>query len=299
MCQQTSSTSSFASSGDTTPDSTSLTPLDLPTIPQLPKEGPLQVICQARTRIPTPYGRFYLHVYHNNIDDKEHLALVFSEHIRSSSLNKSWPGDNNIRRIVRGASSDHHKLEKSTNSSLEGPILMRIHSECFTGETVSSLRCDCGEQLERSIKMMSQEKSGVILYLRQEGRGIGLLEKMRAYNLQDLGYDTVDANLLLGLPVDNREYQIGAAILKDLGIESVRLLTNNPKKIDQLQASGIQVKNQVSMIPKEWETGNSNTSKILENVLPLTLSHPFQSEVDNYLRTKISRMGHMLHPPGL
>jgi GTP cyclohydrolase II len=149
-------------------------------------------------------------------------------------------------------------------------VLVRIHSECFTGDVLGSLRCDCGEQLDQAMKLIAKEGSGVLIYLRQEGRGIGLLNKLRAYNLQDQGYDTVDANLLLGHGVDERDYTIAAGILKDLGVLSVRLLTNNPLKIESLQDLGIAV---AARVP---------------------LQSPVTPENASYLLTKMRRMRHLL-----
>lgn len=165
----------------------------------------LSVTRMACARIPTDVGEFSLCLYHNNLDGKEHLALL--------------AGD----------------MGDGTN------VLVRIHSECFTGDVLGSLRCDCGPQLAAAIDLVAQEGRGVILYLRQEGRGIGLLEKLRAYNLQDVGYDTVDANLLLGHQADLRDYRVAALILRDLGVQSVRLLTNNPDKITGLERAGLPV----------------------------------------------------------
>src|SRR5215468_2401528 len=168
----------------------------------------------ASARIPTLVGESHLCLYASNLDDKEHLALLI------------------------GKVADQHD------------VLVRVHSECFTGDVLGSLRCDCGEQLDRALKLIAQEGSGILIYLRQEGRGIGLLDKLRAYNLQDQGYDTVDANLLLGHGADERDYTTAAFILKDLDVPSVRLLTNNPMKIESLQTSGIPVTTRVPLPPR-------------------------------------------------
>jgi 3,4-dihydroxy 2-butanone 4-phosphate synthase/GTP cyclohydrolase II len=197
--------------------------------------GELTVTRMARARIPTAEGEFQLCLYINGQDDKQHLALVIG------------------------------------NVAGQRDVLMRVHSECFTGDVLGSLRCDCGEQLDQAMKLIAKEGSGILIYLRQEGRGIGLLNKLRAYNLQDLGYDTVDANLLLGHQADERDYTIAALMLKDLGVHSVRLLTNNPLKIESLQESGITV----------------------------TARMPLQSRItaENaaYLLTKVQRMHHLLN----
>src|SRR6476659_1066800 len=161
------------------------------------------------TKLPTAYGEFSAVGYRSLIDDKHHVAMV--------------KGDVAGRDGVR----------------------VRVHSECLTGDVFHSLRCDCGEQLESALAMIEREGSGVLLYLAQEGRGIGLLNKLKAYNLQDQGLDTVDANLELGLPVDLRDYGIGAQILADLGLSSIRILTNNPKKIRGLEGYGLSVTEQV------------------------------------------------------
>ena len=186
-------------------------------------------------RIPTDAGEFQLCYYKNSLDNKEHLAVTFGE------------------------------IEPNN------AILTRIHSECFTGDVLGSRRCDCGPQLQSAMEMIAAEGQGVIVYLRQEGRGIGLLDKLRAYNLQDLGYDTVDANLLLGHQADARDYTIAALILQDLGIGSLKLITNNPTKIEGLEQLGISVAERV----------------------------PIQTAVhaDNeaYLSTKVNRMRHLLH----
>jgi 3,4-dihydroxy 2-butanone 4-phosphate synthase/GTP cyclohydrolase II len=154
-------------------------------------------------------------------------------------------------------------------------VLVRVHSECLTGDVFHSLRCDCGEQLESALAMIENEGRGVLLYLAQEGRGIGLLNKLRAYKLQEQGLDTVDANLQLGLPADLRDYGIGAQILNDLGLTSIRILTNNPKKILGLEGYGLSVTAQVP------------------------IQHTPNPHNEAYMRTKAERMGHILHHQGL
>ena len=154
-------------------------------------------------------------------------------------------------------------------------MLVRVHSECLTGDVFHSLRCDCGQQLESALAMIERDGEGVLLYLAQEGRGIGLLNKLRAYKLQEEGLDTVDANLRLGLPADLRDYGIGAQILTDLGLTSIRILTNNPKKIRGLEGYGLSV---TAQVPIEQIPNPHNES---------------------YLRAKAERMGHTLHHQGL
>jgi 3,4-dihydroxy 2-butanone 4-phosphate synthase/GTP cyclohydrolase II len=193
----------------------------------------------AETTMPTTSGEFRAIGYRSRSDDKDHVAMV--------------KGD------VRG-------LED---------VLVRVHSECMTGDVFGSLRCDCGEQLKDAMSRVEAEGCGVVLYLSQEGRGIGLLNKLRAYELQELGLDTVDANLKLGLPADMRDYGIGAEILADLGVKSVRLLTNNPSKVAGLERHGIRVSQQVP------------------------IEHPAGEHNREYLRTKASRLGHSLQGPGV
>jgi GTP cyclohydrolase II len=194
---------------------------------------------RVQSRIPTPFGEFNLTLYTNNRDDKEHLALVMGQ--------------------VTG----------------KRDIVVRIHSECYTGDVLGSLRCDCGEQLQSALQSIAFAGEGVLIYLRQEGRGIGLLDKLRAYNLQDQGLDTVDANLALGHQADEREYTIAACILKDLGVKSVQLLTNNPTKIKNLLQEGIPVSQRVPL------EGTVTTDNI------------------DYLFTKAQRMNHMLNLEGI
>ena len=191
------------------------------------------------TSLPTAFGEFTAVGYRSLVDDKHHVAMV--------------KGD------VDGA--EH--------------VLVRVHSECLTGDVFHSLRCDCGEQLEAALAMIEQEGRGVLLYLSQEGRGIGLLNKLRAYRLQEDGFDTVDANLKLGLPADLRDYGIGAQILADLGLTSIRILTNNPKKIHGLEGYGLSVSEQVPI---------------------QSVPNPHNEE---YLRAKREKMGHILHHQGL
>ena len=198
------------------------------------------IVVERKTsaRIPTEVGEFQLCYYQNNLDEKEHLALVLGN-------------------IVSGE-----------------PVLVRIHSECFTGDVLGSLRCDCGPQLNQAMQQIADAGAGVIIYLRQEGRGIGLLDKLRAYNLQDEGYDTVEANLLLGHQPDARDYTMAAYILQDLGVQAVQLLTNNPSKIESLEQLGIPVTKRVPMPPA------------------------LNRENAAYLATKVERMRHLLNLNG-
>ena len=185
-------------------------------------------------RFPTEYGEFLLHLYQDKFEDKQHIALTYG------------------------------KL--STNE----PVLIRVHSECVTGDIFSSSRCDCGKQLEYAMKTIVENGSGVIVYLKQEGRGIGLKHKIKAYKLQDEGLDTVEANQELGFPPDMRDYGTGAQILKDLKISKLRVMTNNPKKLVGLEGHGLKIEERVKI----------NVSLNKEN--------------EKYLKTKAKKLGHII-----
>lgn len=186
-------------------------------------------------KLPTKYGDFTMIGYENSLDDKEHIALVMGD------------------------------------ISKDEPVLVRVHSECLTGDAFHSLRCDCGEQLDQAMKNISENGSGVILYMKQEGRGIGLINKIKAYNLQDQGFDTVEANLELGFPEDMRDYGIGAQILKSLGIKKINLMTNNPRKLSGLSGYDLEI---VKRVPIEIDCNDNN---------------------EKYLKTKKEKLEHILN----
>jgi len=188
----------------------------------------------AEARLPTKYGEFKAIAYRSSVDPGEHIAMTIGQ----------WEPDQ--------------------------PVLVRIHSECLTGDVFGSLRCDCGEQIEMALTILGKEGAGVFLYMRQEGRGIGLHNKIKAYSLQDNGLDTVEANRTLGFDADLRHYGIGAQILRDLGVIKLRLLTNNPRKVVGLSGFGLEI---VERVPVEASVNDENR---------------------NYLRTKRARMGHIL-----
>ncbi|KAF9984513.1 GTP cyclohydrolase II [Mortierella antarctica] len=275
--------------------------------------------CTARARIPTPDGsEYFLHIYENTKDKKEHLAFVFGDAIRSQSLDKPQWNETEIDRVKRGAysgrlrntvSEDQQDFAMNSGDYTTGADiatapspsvpLVRIHSECFTGEIGHSARCDCGEQLDEAIRLMKAEGSGVVVYLRQEGRGIGLAEKLRAYNLQDLGYDTVMANLMLNHGADERTYDVAQAILEDLGLNQIRLLTNNPDKIEQVENdSEIKVVQRVPMMPKSWEAieqGKEAELEVKEGAVENKIVRG--KELDKYLKVKVERMRHLITIP--
>ena len=190
----------------------------------------------AQSELETDFGKFQTFVFEDAHDGKEHLALVYGD-ISSARL--------------RG-------------------VLVRIHSECLTGDVFGSRRCDCGKQLSSAMEKIVQAGSGIVLYLRQEGRGIGLINKLRAYALQDQGHDTVDANIKLGFAADEREFAVAAHILNRLGVTRLRLMTNNPRKIKTLAALGLEVEERIPLL-----------------VEPDSFSH-------NYLETKRDKLGHLL-----
>ena len=179
------------------------------------------LVCRSAgpIRLPTLWGDFQLYCYESKVDPQPHLALT--------------------KGLALGPNGEFQAIEE--------PVLVRVHSECLTGDTFGSLRCDCGPQLHAALERIEAEGRGVVLYMRQEGRGIGLVNKLRAYELQEQGFDTVEANERLGFKADLRDYGIGAQILLDLGLRKIRILTNNPKKIHSLAGFGLEVVEQVPL----------------------------------------------------
>ncbi|POR31812.1 Putative GTP cyclohydrolase-2 [Tolypocladium paradoxum] len=278
-----------------------------------------EVQCIVRARIPTVAGtEMFLHLYTNNVDSKEHLAIVFGKHIRSTSLDAPREGETEMDRMIRGAYTGRLYPGRTASGVATGedaqdegqpqsaePPLVRIHSECYTGETAWSARCDCGEQLDEAARLMGlpgNKSGGIIIYLRQEGRGIGLGEKLKAYNLQDLGSDTVEANLLLRHPADARSYGLATAMLMDLGQRDVRLLTNNPDKIRAIEGPNreIVVTERVAMVPLSWKGRGGFRSQEVEGYLKTkaSCSHTCHSCPALTMGPQIEKMGHMLDMAG-
>ncbi|OQE30936.1 hypothetical protein PENFLA_c002G01379 [Penicillium flavigenum] len=305
----------------------------------------VHVKCVARARIPTPHGPAFLHLYNNNRDEKEHLAIVmdsaqFSDGpmvapaIRSASLDAAWEEETTMERLIRGAYTGRLTEEMRTPSTPQSdvsrtitavipPPLVRIHSECYTGETIGSMRCDCGEQLDEAMRQISQPITistapgvsqtipgrGAVIYLRQEGRGIGLAAKLRAYNLQDMGHDTLSANLMLGHGADERSYEVAAAILGDLGVteplsstantsqaRGIRLLTNNPAKVQAMSAAGINILERVEMVPRSWQCDHDHGARDTATTI-IDTGAVRGADLDKYIKAKVEKMGHILSVP--
>ena len=255
-----------------------------------------------------------------------HLVLLFGSNLYSESLETLLDDDTPQSREMRGArpvlfnntqncTAQKNTTQKSSQKNTQqtnqqsAPPLVRIHSSCFTGETLGSLRCDCAEQLHTSISQMSStclqdpQASALLVYLHQEGRGIGLLSKLFAYNLIDTKkHDTVSANVALGYGVDEREYKVAALILKDLNVLQCRLMTNNPDKVQQLEKNGVDVIETIGMVPHSWTLLSSASGDCLHhhgNGSSVDESVDVLQDRDGYLVTKIKKMGHNISIPGL
>ena len=204
--------------------------------------------------------------------EREHSAddgKPIMEHVVEANLATKY-GDIKIHGYVNRLNGEHHVALRMGDFSDGEPVLVRVHSECLTGDVFGSAKCDCGDQFDAAMRAIAREGRGIMIYLRQEGRGIGLINKLRAYHLQDGGMDTVVANVALGFPPDMRDYTVGAEMLIDLGAKRLRLLTNNPEKISGLEEFGIE---------------------IIERV-PIETKH--KSASDAYMKTKKAKMGHIL-----
>ncbi|KAK6857340.1 GTP cyclohydrolase II [Apiospora arundinis] len=260
-----------------------------------------EVQCVVRARIPTVAGtEMFLHLYTNNVDSKEHLAIVFGPHIRSRSLDAPREGETEMDRMVRGAYTGRlFPGRTQSGMMLSGGSSSHVEEEQQQEETSAVLHGRDG--VVRALRLRRAARRGgaadvaaragaawgIIIYLRQEGRGIGLGEKLKAYNLQDLGSDTVEANLLLRHPADARSYGLATAMLRDLGQDEVRLLTNNPDKIRAVEGPNreVRVVERVAMVPLSWKGKKGEGFR--------------SQEVEGYLRTKIEKMGHMLDMGGM
>lgn len=217
----------------------------VPDIIRYRRQNEVHVRHAAQLDFPTRYGAFDLHVFMSDYDDRPHLAICLGG--------------------VGAIDEDTGEIPPT-----DEPVLLRVHSECLTGDVLGSLRCDCGPQLDRALSMIAEQGRGVLLYMRQEGRGIGLKKKLEAYALQDKGYDTVEANELLGFGADMRDYGVGAQIIAKLGVRKIRLMTNNPRKIIGLEGFGLEI---VERVPIEIPANDANR---------------------RYLETKRDKLGHLL-----
>ncbi len=223
-------------------------------MPQSPKND-MDKIIQAK--LPTTWGNFTLYAFEHSSDGKEHVGIGMGDIVSKAIVSK-------VRDLKTTVS------ETDDGQPNKNALLVRLHSECLTGDAFSSLRCDCGPQLNTALEKIAKEGRGLVIYLRQEGRGIGLINKIKAYALQDQGQDTVEANLNLGFDADQRNFGVAAEFLNQLGINKVRLMTNNPKKVKALESAGIEIAERVEM-------------KVGKN-----------PHNEHYLSTKHGKLGHFL-----